>query len=211
MSRGSMADRRRSSLRDRDGRRGDELARLPQLLFRTETVEARSLAFALAGAKYFNQAFHVTRMCLGRLESGLLRGKPCDGSHGVRSQHPQACVPFGFRGSGRGDSGSRQRGARAEDRQRLLDLQKLREARALPAVHHSGIRVRQPGELLTARDLRLRADGSRLRTIAHDQLHDFALGSVLGHGQRWHDQAESSDPGTHLGSGRHKTVLDCSN
>ena len=57
--------------------------------------------------------------------------------------------------------------------------------------------------LLAASDLRLGADGSGLRPIPHNQLHDFALGSVLAGGHRWRQQADRSDPGTDLGSGRH--------
>ena len=58
--------------------------------------------------------------------------------------------------------------------------------------------------LLAAPDLRFGADRPGLGPIAHDQLHDFALGSVLAGGHRRQPtRPNRSDPGTDLGSGRH--------
>ena len=121
---------------------------------------------------------HVPRTASSRACSAT---SASDGGGGVRSQHPQP-----------------QRRVRPP-RRRSPPLRLATARRALPnigsdcstcrnsvkpapfaAVHDAGIRVGEPGELLTTRDLRLRADGSRPRPIAHDQLHDFALGSVLG-------------------------------
>ena len=151
-------------------------------------------------------------MRLSQLEPRLLGDQSGNRGRGFRPKSPEPHVAVCLRGGRGRNTGPRQRVARAENRQRLLGLQELGEARALSAVRHRGIRVRESRVLLAARDLRFRADRPRLRPIAHDQLHDFALGSVLGQRQRWHDyQAESSDPGTDLGSGRHKTVLDYSN
>jgi hypothetical protein len=41
------------------------------------------------------------------------------------------------------------------------------------------------GELLTSGDPRCHANGARLRALAHDQIHYFELGSVLGLDPVW--------------------------
>jgi hypothetical protein len=61
----------------------------------------------------------------------------------------------------------------------LFSLQELREAGTFAAVRHGRVRVREPGELLAPCDLRLRTNGHRSRPVAHNQLYDFTLGSVL--------------------------------
>ena len=99
---------------------------------------------------------------------------------------------------------------RAEERQGLFGLQEFGEAGAFAAVGHRGVRIGESRELLAARHLGFRADrpspaGPRARS-------DPRLRARFGPGRAPRDgtsQADRSDPGTDLGSGRHETVLDC--
>jgi hypothetical protein len=97
---------------------------------------------------------------------------------------------------------------RAEHGQRLLDLQELGKARSLAAVGQRWIRIRQPGALLAADHVELRAKCPSTRAIPDDEVNEVAFGSILGRGQRWRDETNPGHPGTHLGPGRHEIVLE---
>ena len=109
-----------------------------------------------------------------------------DGCGSVGPQQPEPDVTFGLGGCAGRFASPRERPARAKNRQRLPGLKELGEAGAFAAVRHLRIRIRDPGKLLAADHLRFRTNGPGLRSVAHDELHDFALGSVLAGGNGRH-------------------------
>ncbi len=166
-------------------------------------IESRALAFPLTSAQNLDQPFHLAQLGPCGVEACLPGDYPSGGGSSIGPQQPQPQVAVGLCGGGRRNAGVRQGVTGAEQRQQLLRLEEFGEAGSLAAVQNGWIRIGDAGELFAARHLRLRADGPGPRSIPHDLLYDFALGSVLASRQRWRQQAGRSDPGTGPGSGRH--------